>query len=87
MLDHIGDSSVNHSPAQQRQQQQSQSQPITSNSQITADFDSILQELRSVGQAHQSEQLTSMIVENITANIKSESQTLSQNSNETSKFI
>lgn len=88
MLDHIGEPVTNQSPSQQQQpQQQSQSQSTTSNSQTSADFDSILQDLRSVGQAHQSVQPTTMIVENITANIKSEPQTISQNSNGTSKFI
>ena len=45
----------------QSQQQQS------STSQISLDFDSILQELKSVGEAHQP---TTMIVGNLTANIK-----------------
>lgn len=86
MLDNIGDSSTNHSNSQPNQQQQQQnSQQTNSNSQIPVDFDSILQELKSVGQAHQSEQQTTMIVENITANIKQEPQTNSQN--ETSKFF
>lgn len=86
MLDNISESTTNHSNSQSNQQQQT-----NSNSQITVDFDSILQELKSVGQAHQSEQQTTMIVENITANIKQEPQTNSQNqsinSNETSRFF
>jgi hypothetical protein len=90
MLDNISESTTNHSNSQSNNQQQQQQINSNSNSQITVDFNSILQELKSVGQAHQSEQQTTMIVENITANIKQESQTNSQNqsiiSNETSKF-
>ena len=88
MLDNINESTTNHSNSQSNQQL---NQQTISNSQIALDFDSILQELKSVGQAHQSEQETRMIVENITANIKQESQTDSQsqsiNSNETSKSL
>lgn len=87
MLDNISESTTNHSNSQSGQQ--SKQQPIT-NGQIPVDFDSILQELKSVGQAHQSERQTTMIVENITTNIKQEPQTDCQNqsinSNETSKF-
>lgn len=43
----------------------------TSISQGAPDFDSILQELKSVGEAHQPDPPT-MIIENITANIKQE---------------
>lgn len=57
-------------------------QQAISNSLITLDFDSILQELKSVGQAHQTEQRT-MVVENITNNIKQNQPMIS---NETSKF-
>jgi hypothetical protein len=77
MLDNISESTTNHSNSQSNQQQQQQ--PTNSNSQITRDFDSILQELKSVGQAHQSDQQTTMFVENI----KQEPQT---NSNETCRF-
>jgi hypothetical protein len=88
MLDNISESPTNHSKSQSKQQQQ---QETNSNSQITVDFNSILQELKSVGQAHQSEQQTTMIVENITTHIKQEPQTNSQNqsinSNETSKLL
>jgi hypothetical protein len=63
-------------------QSNSQSQQQSSASQVTLDFDSILQELKSVGEAHQPEQQTTMIVENITANMKQESQ-LHTNSNNT----
>jgi mannose/fructose/N-acetylgalactosamine-specific phosphotransferase system component IIB len=63
-------------------QNNSQSQQQSSASQVTLDFDSILQELKSVGEAHQPEQQTTMIVENITANMKQESQ-LHINSNNT----
>jgi len=92
MLDNISESPTNHSKSQSNQQQQQQQQQQTnSNSQITVDFNSILQELKSVGQAHQSEQQTTMIVENITTHIKQEPQTNSQNqsinSNETSKLL
>ena len=62
--------------------EQEQSSRKSSNSQIAVDFNSILQELKSVGEAHQSEEQTTMIVENITANIKQES-LLSTNSNDT----
>ncbi len=62
---------------------QSQQQSSTS-SQATLDFNSILQELKSVGEAHQPEQQTTMIVENITANMKQESQ-IHTNSNNTGK--
>ena len=48
------------------------------------DFDSILQELRSVGEAHQPEQQTAMIVENITANIQ---QDVQMNSNHAGRYI
>ncbi|CAF4506161.1 unnamed protein product [Rotaria socialis] len=84
MLDNINESTTNHSSSQSNQQK---NQQTIINGQITVDFDSILQELKSVGQAHQSERETRMIVENITANIKQESQTDSQsqsiNPNET----
>ncbi|UJR26942.1 hypothetical protein I4U23_008250 [Adineta vaga] len=84
MLDNISESITNQSssqpnPQQYQQQQQQHQQQINSNSQITLDFDSILQELKSVGQAHQVDQQTTMIVENITANIKQEPQPNSQN--------
>ncbi len=72
MLDNISETTTNHSNSQSHHQQQQQ--PTNSNSQITVDFDSILQELKSVGEAHQPEQQTMMIVENITANMKQESQ-------------
>jgi uncharacterized protein YejL (UPF0352 family) len=89
MLDNISESTTNHSNSQSHQHQQQI--PTNSNSQITVDFDSILQELKSVGQAHQSEQQTTMIVENITANIKTEPLTntpnQSINPNETSKSL
>ncbi|CAF1438248.1 unnamed protein product, partial [Adineta steineri] len=78
MLDNISEStSTNHQTNSQSQHQQ-----LIKNSQnqIILDFDSILQELKSVGEAHQPEQQTTMIVENITANIKQESQ-LNTNSN------
>ena len=66
-------------------QSNSQSQPQSStSSQATLDFNSILQELKSVGEAHQPEQQTTMIVENITANMKQESQ-IHTNSNNTGK--
>ncbi|CAF2433764.1 unnamed protein product [Rotaria sp. Silwood2] len=84
MLDNINDSTANHSNSQSNQQEKQQT---ILNTQIIVDFDSILQELKSVGQAHQSEQATAMIVENITSNIKQEPQSDSQNqsinSNET----
>jgi hypothetical protein len=83
MLDNISESTTNHSNSQSHHHHQQQQQPTNSNSQITVDFDSILQELKSVGQAHQSEQQTTMIVENITANMKTEP--LINTSNETSK--
>jgi len=77
MLDNISEST--------RANQQTNSQ-LTRNStnQITLNFDSILQELKSVGEAHQPEQQTTMIVENITANIKQESQ-INTHSNTTGK--
>jgi hypothetical protein len=84
MLDNISESTTNHSNSQSNQQQQQQQPPTNSNSQITLDFYSILQELKSVGQAHQSDQQTTMFVENISANIKQEPQT---NSNETCRFF
>ncbi|CAF1045821.1 unnamed protein product [Rotaria sp. Silwood1] len=84
MLDNINESTTNHTNTQINQQEKQQA---TLNTQIIVDFDSILQELKSVGQAHQSEQETTMIVENITSNIKQEPQNDSQNqsinSNET----
>ncbi|CAF0952983.1 unnamed protein product [Rotaria sordida] len=84
MLDNINESTINHSNSQSNQQEKQQA---ILNTQIIVDFDSILQELKSVGQAHQSEQETTMIIENITSNIKQESQNDSQNqlinSNET----
>jgi hypothetical protein len=87
MLDNISESTTNHTNSQSERQQQ----PTRSNSQVAIDFDSILQELKSVGQAHQSEQEATMIIENITANIKQEPQTNSQNqstnSNDTGKLF
>lgn len=80
MLDNITEPTTDHSNTQSIQQQQPQ-QTTNSNSQISVDFDSILQELKSVGQAHQS---TTMIIENITTNIKQEIQTNSSQ-NEISK--
>jgi hypothetical protein len=68
MLDNISESTTN------TQRINNQSQQQSSNNQITLDFNSILQELKSVGEAHQPEQQTTMIVENITANIKQDSQ-------------
>ncbi len=68
MLDNISGTATTSQNNSQSQQQSSTS------SQITLDFDSILQELKSVGEAHQPEQQTMMIVENITANMKQESQ-------------
>jgi len=78
MLDNISESTTN------TQQTNSQIQQQSSNNQVTLDFDSILQELKSVGEAHQPEQQTTMIVENITANMKQESQ-INTNSNNTGK--
>jgi hypothetical protein len=78
MLDHISESTTNN----QQSNSQSQQQSSSGNSQNTPDFNSILQELKSVGEAHQPEQQTTMIVENITANIKQESQ-ISTNSTNT----
>jgi hypothetical protein len=78
MLDNISESTTN------TQQINSQIQQQSSNNQVTLDFDSILQELKSVGEAHQPEQQTTMIVENITANMKQESQ-INTNSNNTGK--
>jgi hypothetical protein len=90
MLDNISESTNNHSNSQSHihhhhhhHHHHQQQQSTNSNSQVTVDFDSILQELKSVGQAHQSEQQTTMIVENITANMKTD--TLINTSNETSK--
>ncbi|CAF0735408.1 unnamed protein product [Adineta ricciae] len=79
MLDNISASAAVHSSSQPNSQQhlhrqQQQQQPIDSNSQISLDFDSILQELKSVGQAHQVDSQTTMIVENITTHIKQEFQ-------------
>jgi hypothetical protein len=85
MIDNISESTTNHRNSQSNQQQKQQQ--INSNSQIPVDFDSILQELKSVGEAHQSEQQTTMIVENITNNIKQEPQNQSINSNESSKIF
>ncbi|UJR22191.1 hypothetical protein I4U23_025255 [Adineta vaga] len=73
MLENINHSSINTTIAQTN----TQSQQIliqNSNNQINLDFDSILQELKSVGEAHQPEQQTTMIVENITANIQQDVQ-------------
>jgi hypothetical protein len=78
MLDNISESTTN------TQQTNTQSQQQSSNNQVTLDFNSILQELKSVGEAHQPEQQTTMIVENITANIKQESQ-INTNLNNTGK--
>jgi len=78
MLDNISESTTN------TQQINIQSQQQSSNNQSALDFNSILQELKSVGEAHQPEQQTTMIVENITANIKQESQ-LNTNLNNTGK--
>ncbi|CAF3049730.1 unnamed protein product [Rotaria socialis] len=81
MIDNISESTTNNH--HQRSPQLQQEQPKnSSNSQITLDFNSILQELKSVGEAHQPEQQTTMIVENITANIKQQSQA-DTNSNNT----
>ena len=84
MLDNISESTNNHSNSQPHHHHHhlQKQQSTNTNSQVTVDFDSILQELKSVGQAHQSEQQTTMIVENITANIKTEP--LTNTSNETS---
>jgi hypothetical protein len=72
MLDNISESTTTTNDHLNTQSQEQQIK--TSNSQVTLDFDSILQELKSVGEAHQPEQQTTMIVENITANIKQEPQ-------------
>ncbi|CAF1950045.1 unnamed protein product [Rotaria magnacalcarata] len=81
MIDNISESTTNNH--RQRNPQLQQEQPKNnSNSQIILDFNSILQELKSVGEAHQPEQQTTMIVENITANIKQQSQ-VDTNSNNT----
>lgn len=90
MIDNISESTTNHLNSQSNHHHHHHHQQQTnSNSQNTVDFNSILQELKSVGEAHQSEQQTTMIIENITTNIKQEPQTNSQNqsinSNETSK--
>jgi uncharacterized protein YejL (UPF0352 family) len=85
MIENISESTTNHLNSQSNHHHQQQ-QPTNTNSQIPVDFDSILQELKSVGEAHQSEQQTTMIVENITTNIKQESQNQSINSNETSRL-
>ncbi len=77
MLDNINQT-TNTSQINSQIQQQS-----STNNQVTLDFDSILQELKSVSEVHQPEQQTTMIVENITANIKQESQ--QTNSNNTGK--
>ncbi|CAF2610987.1 unnamed protein product [Rotaria sp. Silwood2] len=80
MIDNISESTTNnHQRNIQTEQDQSK---INSNSQLTLDFNSILQELKSVGEAHQPEQQTTMIVENITANIKQQLQ-INANSNNT----
>ncbi|CAF5193787.1 unnamed protein product, partial [Rotaria magnacalcarata] len=85
MIDNISESTTNNH--RQRNPQLQQEQPKNnSNSQIILDFNSILQELKSVGEAHQPEQQTTMIVENITANIKQQSQ-VDTNSNNTGKLI
>ncbi|CAF1484577.1 unnamed protein product [Rotaria sp. Silwood1] len=81
MIDNISESTTNNHHQRNTQIEQEQSK-INSNSQITLDFNSILQELKSVGEAHQPEQQTTMIVENITANIKQQSQ-IDTNSNNT----
>ena len=80
MLDNISETKRN------SQQKHSQTQQQSSNNQVTLDFDSILQELKSVGEAHQPEKQTTMIVENITANIKQDSQ-INTNANNTGKRI
>jgi hypothetical protein len=82
MLDNISESTTNNHSNSQSNHHQTQQQQTNANAQIPVDFNSILQELKSVGQAHQSEQQTTMIVENITAHIKQESQS---HSNETSR--
>ncbi|CAF5119758.1 unnamed protein product, partial [Rotaria socialis] len=54
MIDNISESTTNNH--HQRSPQLQQEQPKnSSNSQITLDFNSILQELKSVGEAHQPE--------------------------------
>ena len=80
MLDNISESTTNNRLTN------SQSSRSNSTSQVNLDFDSILQELKSVGEAHQPDQQTTMIVENITANIKQEPQ-LNTNSNNTGILI
>lgn len=82
MLDNISSSTTNKSQTNSQSQQELTRKNSTN--QITLDFDSILQELKSVGEAHQPDQQTTMIVENITANIKQESQ-INTNSNNTGK--
>ena len=79
MLDNISTNNVN------SQSDRKQKQSTILNCQTTIDFDSILQELKSVGQAHQQ---TDTIVENITTNIKQKQQ-IDQiiNSTETSKIF
>lgn len=55
---------------------QSQQQQQSSISQISLDFDSILQELKSVSEAHQPiQQPTTMLVGNLTANMKEDRHT------------
>jgi hypothetical protein len=81
MLDNISESTTTNTQQINSQSQQSSSSS-SGNSQNIPDFNSILQELKSVGEAHQPEQQTTMIVENITANIKQDSQ-LNTNSHNT----
>ncbi|CAF1077897.1 unnamed protein product [Rotaria sordida] len=85
MIDNISESTTTTTTNNHQrniQIEQEQQTKINLNNQITLDFNSILQELKSVGEAHQPEQQTTMIVENITANIKQQSQ-INTNSNKT----
>ena len=84
MLDNISESTATNT--QQINSQSQQSSSSSGNSQNIPDFNSILQELKSVGEAHQPEQQTTMIVENITANIKQDSQ-INTNSNNTGTCV
>ena len=66
MLDHLNANTTITNTSQVNVQSQSHQQQHSSTSQIALDFDSILQELKSVGEAHQPSQgQTTMIVENI----------------------
>lgn len=63
------------------------SEPENSNSQITPDFNSILQELKSVSEVHRSEQQTTMIIENITTTNHQQQPSIDTNANNTGKLI